>query len=55
VVPKLLDLFCGAGGASMGYYRAGFEVMMLTTQARRAKHIQRQGSNGGNRAKYILI
>ena len=24
--PKLLDLFCGAGGASMGYQRAGFEV-----------------------------
>jgi len=24
--PKLLDLFCGAGGTSMGYYRAGFEV-----------------------------
>ena len=24
--PKLLDLFCGAGGASMGYCRAGFEV-----------------------------
>lgn len=24
--PKLLDLFCGAGGASMGYARAGFEV-----------------------------
>lgn len=24
--PKLLDLFCGAGGASIGYYRAGFEV-----------------------------
>jgi len=23
---KLLDLFCGGGGASMGYYRAGFEV-----------------------------
>jgi DNA (cytosine-5)-methyltransferase 1 len=23
---KLLDLFCGAGGASMGYDRAGFEV-----------------------------
>jgi len=22
---KLLDLFCGAGGAAMGYYRAGFE------------------------------
>jgi DNA (cytosine-5)-methyltransferase 1 len=23
----LLDLFCGAGGAAMGYYRAGFEVV----------------------------
>jgi DNA (cytosine-5)-methyltransferase 1 len=25
--PRILDLFCGAGGASMGYYRAGFEVV----------------------------
>src|SRR5688500_15798892 len=25
--PRLLDLFCGAGGAAMGYHRAGFEVM----------------------------
>lgn len=24
--PKLLDLFCCAGGAAMGYYRAGFDV-----------------------------
>lgn len=24
--PLLLDLFCGAGGASMGYHRAGFDV-----------------------------
>ena len=24
--PRLLDLFCGAGGASVGYHRAGFEV-----------------------------
>lgn len=24
---KLLDLFCGAGGAAMGYYRAGFDVV----------------------------
>ena len=23
---KLLDLFCGAGGAGMGYHRAGFQV-----------------------------
>ena len=25
--PLLLDLFCGAGGASMGYYHAGFDVL----------------------------
>jgi DNA (cytosine-5)-methyltransferase 1 len=25
--PRLLDLFCGAGGAAMGYHRAGFEVI----------------------------
>lgn len=24
---RLLDLFCGAGGCSMGYHRAGFEVV----------------------------
>jgi len=24
---KLLDLFCGSGGAAMGYHRAGFEVV----------------------------
>lgn len=24
--PRLLDLFCGAGGAAMGYHRAGFDV-----------------------------
>jgi DNA (cytosine-5)-methyltransferase 1 len=24
--PRLLDVFCGAGGASMGYHRAGFDV-----------------------------
>jgi DNA (cytosine-5)-methyltransferase 1 len=25
--PKLVDPFCGAGGASMGYFRAGFNVV----------------------------
>jgi DNA (cytosine-5)-methyltransferase 1 len=25
--PRLLDLFCGAGGAAMGYHRAGFEIV----------------------------
>jgi DNA (cytosine-5)-methyltransferase 1 len=27
VKPKLLDMFCCAGGAAMGYYRAGFDVI----------------------------
>lgn len=25
--PRLLDLFCGAGGAALGYHNAGFEVV----------------------------
>lgn len=25
--PRLLDLFCGQGGVSMGYHRAGFDVL----------------------------
>ena len=25
--PRLLDTFCGAGGCSMGYHRAGFDVV----------------------------
>lgn len=29
LLPKVLDLFCGAGGASMGYNRAGFDVTGL--------------------------
>src|SRR4051812_36097550 len=24
---RLLDLYCGAGGSAMGYYRAGFHVV----------------------------
>ena len=27
VKPRVLDLFCGAGGAAVGYARAGFEVV----------------------------
>jgi site-specific DNA-cytosine methylase len=25
--PRLLDLFCGAGGAATGYHQAGFDGM----------------------------
>lgn len=31
--PRLLDLFCGAGGAAMGYARAGFEVVGVDNRA----------------------
>lgn len=27
--PRLLDLFCGAGGAAMGYHRAGFDEVIV--------------------------
>lgn len=30
---RALDLFCGAGGASMGLYRAGFEVVGIDIEA----------------------
>lgn len=31
--PKLLDLFCGAGGAGVGYQRAGFDVTGVDIEA----------------------
>lgn len=34
-VPKLLDLFCCAGGAGMGYHRAGFEVFGVDIEPQR--------------------
>lgn len=33
--PRLLDLFCGAGGAGMGYHRAGFDVTGVDLGAQR--------------------
>lgn len=32
---RLLDLFCGAGGAGMGYHRAGFEVVGVDIEPQR--------------------
>lgn len=32
--PRLLDLFCGAGGAAMGYHQAGFEVVGVDIEPR---------------------
>jgi DNA (cytosine-5)-methyltransferase 1 len=31
--PRILDLFCGGGGAAMGYSRAGFEVVGVDIQS----------------------
>lgn len=31
--PRLLDLFCGAGGAAVGYHRAGFDVVGVDIKA----------------------
>lgn len=33
--PRLLDLFCGEGGAGMGYHRAGFDVHGVDTDRAR--------------------
>lgn len=33
--PLLLDLFCGAGGAAMGYHRAGFDVVGVDIKKRK--------------------
>jgi DNA (cytosine-5)-methyltransferase 1 len=36
--PKLLDLFCGEGGAGMGYHRAGFDVLGVDKDPKRLEH-----------------
>jgi DNA (cytosine-5)-methyltransferase 1 len=36
--PKLLDLFCGEGGAGMGYHRAGFDVVGVDIAARAGRY-----------------
>lgn len=36
--PRLLDLFCGAGGASRGYAQAGFDVFGVDLSRQRLAH-----------------
>jgi DNA (cytosine-5)-methyltransferase 1 len=36
--PRLLDLFCGEGGAGRGYHDAGFEMVGVDTSAARLAH-----------------
>lgn len=36
--PRLLDLFCGEGGAGQGYHDAGFEVVGVDTSLARLRH-----------------
>lgn len=36
--PRLLDLFCGEGGAGMGYHRAGFDVHGVDNSTARLSH-----------------
>jgi DNA (cytosine-5)-methyltransferase 1 len=38
VRPRLLDLFCGAGGASRGYAAAGFDVHGVDMDSARLRH-----------------
>jgi DNA (cytosine-5)-methyltransferase 1 len=52
--PRILDLFCGEGGAGMGYYRAGFgEVVGVDSSAARLKHYP-FASHQGDAIEYLL-
>lgn len=51
--PRLLDLFCGEGGAGMGYHRAGWEVVGVDTSAARLRHYPFE-SHQGDAIEFIL-
>jgi DNA (cytosine-5)-methyltransferase 1 len=51
--PRLLDVFCGEGGAAMGYHRAGFDVFGVDTSAKRLERYPFP-SHRGDAIQYIL-
>lgn len=50
---KLLDLFCGEGGAGRGYADAGFAVVGVDTSAARLKHYPYE-AHQGDAIAYLL-
>lgn len=50
---KLLDLFCGEGGAGWGYHRAGFDVFGVDLDATRLAHYPFP-SHHGDALEYLL-
>lgn len=50
---RLLDLFCGEGGAGMGYALAGFDVFGVDSSASRLKHYP-FSSHKGDAIEYLL-
>lgn len=52
--PKLLDLFCGEGGAGMGYWRAGFNVFGVDNTAARVGRYKAGPVTMADAIQYLL-
>jgi DNA (cytosine-5)-methyltransferase 1 len=51
--PRILDAFCGEGGAGMGYHLAGFDVVGVDNDPKRLQHYPFQ-SHQGDAIAFIL-
>lgn len=51
--PRLLDLFCGEGGAGMGYHQAGFDVFGVDSSTARLAYYPFP-SHQGDAIEYLL-